>query len=305
MFPAFLAAILFSISGICGHRAAKRIGGIEANFWRLTLSALFLAPVSYWAGVGLNSPSFFWFLLSGVVGIGIGDVAYFLALPKLGPRLSLLLIECLSAPVAAIIEWLWMGTLLRPAQILFGSLILVGVGFALSPGKEASAPKLRRYSGVTMCTISALAAGVSAVLSRKAFAIDASLGGNISALNAGFQRVLGGLFLAGVCLLLAKRREFRVQSRAPRDLVHEVAKKKWRSVWYWVVMNSLAGQTIGVTFMQWGLRIAPGGIVLAVIALTPILIIPLTVWVDGERPTATSILGSIVAVAGVIGLALV
>ncbi len=42
MFAAFITTILFSISAVCGNRAAKLLGGTEANFWRLVI-----IPFSY------------------------------------------------------------------------------------------------------------------------------------------------------------------------------------------------------------------------------------------------------------------
>jgi drug/metabolite transporter (DMT)-like permease len=304
VFPALLSAILFSISGVCGHRAAKSIGGTEANFWRLTFSAILLTFFAYIWGVGMSSPSFPLFFFSGVVGIGIGDVAYFQALPKLGSRLSLLLIECLSAPVAATIEWVWMGTTLTSTQILCGMVVLFGVAIALVPSQRGHSSRHELFFGSALCALSALAGGYSVVLSRKAFALDAAADFSLSAGNAGFQRVLGGLLVGGICLLFVKRREFRVQARAPRHMVNEVAKRKWKAVWHWVLLNGLAGQTLGVTCMQWALKTTPGGIVLAIIALTPILIIPLAVWIEGERPSRISLVGSLIAVGGVVGLAL-
>ncbi len=35
MFAALLTTLLFSISAICGHRTSTRLGGVEANFWRI------------------------------------------------------------------------------------------------------------------------------------------------------------------------------------------------------------------------------------------------------------------------------
>src|SRR6266478_2575101 len=113
---ACLTTILFSISIVCGHRSAKLIGGTEANFWRLTFAALFLGIWSYTFGSGVAGPAFPLFFWSGILGIGLGDLALFQALPRLGPRLSILLIQCLTAPLGALIEWCWRGTTLTPRQ---------------------------------------------------------------------------------------------------------------------------------------------------------------------------------------------
>src|SRR5262245_47234761 len=133
MAAAFLTTILFSISVVCGHRSAKLIGGTEANFWRLSCATLFLGIWSYGFGIGLGGDAFPIFLLSGIMGIGVGDVALFQALPRLGSRLSLLLIQCLTAPFGALIEWLWLGTDLSGWQLVWGLTVLAGVGIALVP----------------------------------------------------------------------------------------------------------------------------------------------------------------------------
>ncbi|MDQ6633042.1 MAG: hypothetical protein M3Y82_15015, partial [Verrucomicrobiota bacterium] len=87
MLAAFLTTILFSISVVCGHRSAKMIGGSEANFWRLACATFFLALYVFSFGQGLSGDSLPLFLWSGLIGIGVGDVALFQALPRLGSRL--------------------------------------------------------------------------------------------------------------------------------------------------------------------------------------------------------------------------
>jgi len=304
VFPAFLTTILFSISVVCGHRSAKLIGGTEANFWRLTLATLFLGVWAYGFGIGLSGNAFPMFLLSGIMGIGIGDVALFQALPRLGSRLSLLLIQCLTPPFGALIEWGWLGTTLTKWQILCGLTILAGVGIALLPGEHLKLAKRDLVSGTLFSMLAALGGAYGAVLSRKAYSIAHAGGQPIDGANAAFQRIVGGLLVGAVCLLIVKRHEFRIQARAPRHLLLEASKKKWRAVWPWVLVNSVAGQTLGVSCMQWALETTPTGIVLAIIAITPIVVIPFTFVLEGERPTAHSLVGGAIAVAGVVALTL-
>ena len=78
---------------------------------------------------------------------------------------------------------------------------------------------------------------------------------------------------------------------------------KW-NVWPWVLVNSLAGQTVGVTCMQWALENTPTGIVTAIIATTPIVMLPLARIFEGEKITIRSLAGGVVAVVGVVGLTL-
>lgn len=280
------------------------IGGTEANFWRLTSATLMLSVWAFGFGMGLGGDAFPVFLVSGIVGIGIGDVALFQALPRLGSRLSILLIQCLTAPFAALIEWLWLGTTLSSWQIACGLTVLAGVGVALVPGEHLKLSRRELATGALFCVVAALGGAYGAVLSRKAYTIAHTAAQPIDGANAAFQRIIGGLLVAGICLLVVKRREFRIQSRAPRHLVVEASKKKWRAVWPWVLVNSLAGQTLGVSCMQWAFETTPTGIVLAIIAITPIVVIPFALVVEGERPTLHSLAGGAIAVAGVVGLTL-
>lgn len=238
------------------------------------------------------------------MGIGIGDVAYFQALPRLGSRLSLLLVQCLTAPIGALIEWLWLHTALSPRQIVCGLTILLGVGIALAPGKHLKLTRRELTIGTLFGVIAALGGAGGAVLSRKAFFVAQANGEYIDGINAGYQRMLGGLLLAGVCLLIVKRREFRIQARAPRELVVEASRRKWQGVWPWILLNSLAGQTLGVSCMQWAFKTTPAGVVLPIIATAPIVVIPIAFLVEGERPSSRSLLGGVIAVAGVVALTL-
>jgi drug/metabolite transporter (DMT)-like permease len=296
---AFLSTILFSISVVCGHRSAKLIGGTEANFWRLTCAALFLGIWSYTGGIGLSGSALPVFLVSGIMGIGVGDVALFQALPRLGSRLSMLVIQCLSAPFAALIEWLWLRTPLTSVQVGCGITILIGVGIALSPSDHLKLTRKELLIGSLFALLAAFGGAVGAVLSRKAYAITHAHGEAISGPDAAFQRILGGLLIAGICLLVVKRHRFRAQS-TEGVIPGEETKQKWKRVWPWVLANSVAGQTLGVSCMQRAFETTPTGPVLAIIATTPIVVMPLAYFFEGERPTRRSLIGGVIAVAGVV-----
>jgi drug/metabolite transporter (DMT)-like permease len=299
-----LTTLLFSVSVVCGHRSAKLIGGTEANFWRIVSAAVFLSLWAFTCGTGLSGVSLPLFVASGVVGIGIGDVVFFQALPRLGSRLSLLLIECLAPPCGALIEWLWLKTTLTGQQILCGAAILAGVALALGPAEHYRRDRRSLITGAVLCAFAALATAAGAVLSRKAFALARDAGESPDPMTGAFQRVVGGLLLAGFSLLFVKRHGFKLQSRAAHGVAIQGSLQKWRGVWIWILLNGLAGQTLGVTCMQAALQTTPTGIVLAVIAMTPIVVIPFAYIFEGERPGRQSLLGGLVAVIGVIALVL-
>jgi len=304
MLAAFITTIFFSISIICANRSTKLIGGTEANFWRLTCATVFLSIWAVCFGEGFSGGSYPIFFVSGVIGIGVGDVALFQTLPRLGSRLTLLLVQCLTAPFGALIEWLWLGTTLSPLQMLCGATILAGIAISLAPGEHVNVPRGQLFPGIVFSIVAALGGAYGAVLSRKAYAVAGSEAVSIDAGTAAFQRVVGGLLVAGICLLVVKRQHIRATMVKSADTPALSSREKWRRIWPWVLANGLAGQTIGVTCYQWAFKTAPTGIVLPIVATTPLVAIPFSLWMEGERPGVRSIIGGIIAVTGVAGLAL-
>ncbi len=163
MFAALLTTLLFSISAVCGHRTSTRLGGVEANFWRICGAMLFLAIWANTLGAGTSGRAFPVFVLSGLAGIGLGDTAYFQALPRLGSRRTVLLTQCLIAPFAMLIEWLWLGTRLHLTQIVCVAVILSGVVIALAPGDHLKFTPRRLWIGILASAIAALGGAFGAV----------------------------------------------------------------------------------------------------------------------------------------------
>jgi drug/metabolite transporter (DMT)-like permease len=67
----------------------------------------------------------------------------------------------------------------------------------------------------------------------------------------------------------------------------------------------LLGPVIGVACYQFALSTAPSGVVLPIVALSPVVIIPFSARFEGDRPKARSLAGAALAVASAIALAMV
>src|SRR5271154_4339891 len=139
------------------------LGGTEANFWRLAVATFLLGIWAHCFGQGLSGDSFPLFLFSGIIGVG-ADVFLFQALPRLGSRLSLLIIQCFSALSAAALGWLWLGTKLFVRQAAACALILAGVAVALAPGKHLDAKKGVLTAGICFSFLAAFGNGFGAVI---------------------------------------------------------------------------------------------------------------------------------------------
>ena len=306
MIAAFLTTILFSMSAVCGNRSAKLIGGTEANFWRMCFAAVVLGLYGENFGVGLAGSAFPIFLISGCIGFGIGDMALFQALPRLGSRLSVMLTLCLSSPLAAFIEWAWLGTTLSLAEIVCAIVILAGVALALAPDKKLQIARQELTWGLGFGLVAALCQALGAVLSRKAFSLTKLAGEDIDGVTAAYQRILGGVAVGTLLLLVVKRDSildvfFGGSGPTSNALPDRAA--RWRRAWPWIIANGLAGPALGVSCYQWALKTTPTGVVLPIVAITPLVIIPFSYHLEGERPTLRSLAGGALAVAGAAALA--
>jgi drug/metabolite transporter (DMT)-like permease len=296
MFPAFLATILFSLSAITGRRLSHLVSGTQANLARLLVACIFLGAWAHLFGFGVGGAAFPILFLSGCVGFGIGDLSMFQAYPRIGARRTIVLIQCLAAPFGGIIEWLWLKNTPTFAQAIYGAIILTGVGIALMPTKKDEQPMHGLTTGILFGVLSALCQGAGAVISRKAYEVATAAGHPFHTLtdgiNAAYQRILGGILVSVLFLIY-----LRLTHKSARN-----EKNDWHTGWKWVLGNGLAGPVLGVSCYQWALMNEQTSIVLSIVATTPLAVVPLAHFLEGDRITWRTVLGGILAVAGVIGL---
>jgi drug/metabolite transporter (DMT)-like permease len=293
MLAAFLTTILFSLSVIFASRSAKLLGGTRANLSRIVLASAFLAVWAHGFGAGLRGPALPWFFFGGCVGFGLGDLALFAALSRIGPRLSILITQCLAAPLAALVEWGWLGSTLRLGEIWCAVVIFIGVAVALAPDRGAEVPPREFWIGVLAGVGSAFGQGMGAVISRKANAVAALAHFPIDGGTAAYQRILGGVLITLIAFVFLRRNS----PGAPPP--------QWQAAAPWTLLNALAGPAIGVGCFQWALATTKSGVVLPIVATSPVVTILLAWLIDRIPPTRRAVAGGVIAVAGAIALNLV
>ena len=305
MFPAALAVGLFALSSVAARRSIHHLGSNDASLVRILVAALLLGVYAHGFGGGLSGPALGWFLLSGLVGFGICDTALFLALPRLGAQLGSLMVQCLSVPIGLAAEWAWLGTALRPAQLAAITVILAGVSMALLPRpRDRRAPDEPSSRGpgpaaLALGLVAAAGQGIGAVLSRHGTLLSAGAGHPVDGLTVAYQRIG-----AGVAFIVLWWWFHRLRAGRAAGVAAAAPARPWRRAAPWVLLNALSGPTLGVASYQWALSLQPTGIVMAVAALTPLAVIPVSWCLEGQRPTLPSVAGGCVGVAGVVWLAL-
>ncbi len=299
MLPALLTTFLFSFSVLFASRSARLVGSMQANVSRLTLAMLLLGLWAHGWGGGFKGAGLPWFLLSGFIGFGLGDIALFGALPRIGPRLAILLTQCLAAPIAGVTEYFLLGTRPTVPEMACGALILSGVGLALAPDAPEPSDKHTTSGsfkiGVLFGIGSALGQALGAVCSRRGNAAALLAGTSIDGGTAAYQRITAGVlttlvFWAGLILL-----------RRSREQRHSAG--VWKEATPFVVGNALSGPTLGVACFQWALITTPSAKVLPIVATSPLVTMAMVWMMEGKRPSTRAMFGGLVAVSGAAALA--
>ena len=311
MLAALLCTVLFSASAVSARKTTEHIGGTEANFTRLIFAPILMLLVALSFGPALAGywhPTLFGLLfLSGAIGFGVGDIALFQAFPLIGSRLTTLIVHCVSVPVAVTIEYLWLGTTMTAGQIACAVIILAGVAVALAPRENLHIKRHDLFKGISWGLVAAVGQGFGAgVLSRYIYKLanemeTLPLDGFHAGIIVAVQRMLGGMVFSGLCLLAFRawlRR--RPDSKNIGNLTRR--NNQWRPALPWLLATGLAGPALGVTCYQWALLDNPTGVVLPIIAATPLVVIPFAILMKEEKPSWRALIGGVIAVGGVVGM---
>lgn len=312
---ALATAFLFALSAICGQRTTRLMPPMAANFVRLCLAAAALGVLTYFLFPGSVQPATFaWLFASGLIGFGMGDVALFLSYARIGARLTILINFCLAPVFSGLADWLWLGDAITLREAGAISLILAGVAIAIAPPKRRAEDIVAQpwaLAGFFWAAVAGLGQGLGATVSRRATAEAARIGIEVSGLSQAFQRVLGGLLVALIvvaALHFAGRLFPKPDPLAPKNQggSGNQTKSSKGTAALWLLGAACFGPIIGVSCYQWALMsLDSSAVVNAVIALSPILVIPLAWLSEGDKPTPRSVIGAATAAGGVAALALI
>jgi drug/metabolite transporter (DMT)-like permease len=167
------AAILWAISSIIYSRLGQRIPPLKLNLFKGAIAITLLVLTLFLRNDFLPSIApvpLCLLLLSGVVGIGIGDTAFFVALNSLGPRRALLM-ETLAPPMTAIGALIFLQEQLSVGAWCGLLLTILGVAWVVTeriPNSSAHSANLAR--GISFGLLAALAMATGGILSRAVLA---------------------------------------------------------------------------------------------------------------------------------------
>lgn len=226
-----------------------------------------------------------WLILSAssLAGFVISSLLLLRAFQLIGPRLSML-IGATTPIFAAAMAWLFLGQGLPAHAVLGIALVLGGVFAVVSDGAGDTVWRQDAHyrKGVLMAIVSASMQGASFVLMSEGVA------DGFPAMSASLMRTVFGVAL--LWLIIAARGKLR------HNLQLIVTEPRALGL---ILLASLTGPVIGATLVLVSLQFTSVGISSTLTGTTPILLIPISLIVFGERITGRAVIGTFVAIAGV------
>ncbi len=263
----------------------RQLGGIftplNLNLWKGLISIAGLSlTLLFMSSTIPDINDVLWLLLSGLIGIGIGDTAFFAALNRMGERSTLLVAETLAPVFTAMLAVVWISEVLSAIQWLAIAVILAGVDIVLGTRKRKHKNLHFSLSALSFAALAALCQAVGAVIGR-----DILTHSEIDPVTASLVRLFGGLALVVPLLIIAK------QPWIPKQ---QLTRKTW-SVLFGV---TFLGTFLAMILQMFSFAHAEAAIVQSLFA-SSIIFSLLIARIQGEKITRNAIWGSLISIAGV------
>lgn len=295
-YAALLTAIFWTITAIAFESAGKKVGSLTTNIIRLFLAFIFIGIYSQitrgsFIPFDAGSHQWIWLSVSGLIGFVIGDLLLFEAYVVIGSRVSMLIMS-LTPPITAFIGWLVMGEVLTKQNFVGMFLTILGIMIVVFDRKtddESEPEKAKKKSvklsypiiGILLAFGGAVGQGAGLVLSKYGMQ-------DFDPFAATQIRVITGF--VGFSILFIVLRKWKKVYSAIKD----------KNVMTRLSIGAFFGPFLGVSFSLLSVKHTTTGVASTIMAIVPILIIPPAIIFFKEKLNLKEVVGSIIAVGGVV-----
>jgi drug/metabolite transporter (DMT)-like permease len=291
---AIVTVLCWTVSVQFFEAASKRVGATPVNIIRISTALILFGVFLFFKNgtlIPLDFPLRSWVFLSlsGIIGFFLGDICLFKALVEIGPRISLLIFS-LSAPVAALVGWAFLSETYVFHQWAGMLVTITGVGLVIfeknKPGNHARQLTRRAITlkGILFGIGAMLGQAFGYVLSKAGMQTDE---GFLDAFAATQIRALA----AFVCFIIffTLTREWPRVIRAVKDTQALVL----------TATGALIGPFIGVSLSLMILHYLSTGVASTFLSMTPVCILPFSIFLHKEHVSMRAFAGAIIAVGGI------
>ena len=286
-FAALATAFFFALTALIFTSTGRSVGSQVTNRMRLLFALLYLVLLNILLfreplPVSAGSGRWFWLGLSGIIGLALGDAFLFQSFVSVGPRLGSLLLSL--APVfGSIIAWMFFGEVLTVLQITGIAITLAGITWVVSSEKEPpDTPRGHTRRGVIFGILAALGQAVGLVFSKQ------GMSGDFSPFQANAIRMLAAVLFVWVWAALGGKARTTISSVSGKPRMIGM-----------LALGAFIGPVLGVSSSLFAIQHAEIGVASTLIALTPVILLPISYFFFHEEVGWRAIFGTVLAISGV------
>ncbi len=273
------AAFLWALATILYKNTGKTEHPIKLNFLKgvIALGLLGATALITRSELTIPRPELFLLAISGIIGIGIGDTAYFYALKLIGAQQTLV-IATLAPAVTILFGGLFLSEILT-VQVFFSILLSIGgIILVILAGNV----ERQRFSwiGYGWAGLAMIAQAIGILLSRLAMKSHP-----LASLSSAIVRLFFGVIFILLIILLQKRNLFNFSFDTKNNF-------------YWFLLAVFIGTYITIWLQQNALIFLDAGIAQTILSTSPIFIALLHL-IQGYPVKLKTILGILLTVMGV------
>lgn len=282
-FAALFTACLWSGSALVFTAAMCRAGSFQVNITRLILALVYLAGLIavLRLDVLLSPAQFFHLGLSGLIGLALGDTFLFKAFQEIGARVSMLVMS-LAPAIAAALGYVMLGEEIGAVGALGIAVTVGGVSLVVLERGAGTGGGVTA-GGLLFALLAAIGQGAGLVFAKLAF-----LAGDVNGFVATAIRIAASLIILLPAALLTRR------FHSPLNMLRENPE-----AFRLTAIGSVLGPFLGISFSLIAVEHTEVGIAATIMALVPVLMLPLVRFIYRERLSWRAVAGAFIAVAGV------
>ena len=274
-----IAARLFRVLG-------TSFSPLSLNLWKgLVAIVLLLIAVQFTPqATTLTKQAILLLVLSGIIGIGLGDTFFFQAINRIGDSQTLLVAETLAPIFTALLAIAWLAEWLTIYQWLGIAMVIISVDVVIRVQRKEAAETFN-FSGFGFAGLAALCQALGAVISRQVLTTT-----DVDPADASLIRLIGGLGIIITLMLIRKKAWLPVTDNPAK-------------VWSTFAIATFFGTFAALYLQMVAFAHTKAAIVQTLFATSVILSLAIA-WILGDRVNRKTVLWSIVALLGVIVLLL-
>ena len=284
---ALLTALCWAQNSLVYSFLGKKVGSDAVTHIRLWLALPIMLLVNFlFTGaiipVGINTSSLIYILISGFFGFFVADLFLFRAFVEIGAREALVVMT--TSPVFSLLfSWFFLKESLSLIKIA-GILVILGgvIWVIIEENSETDHGRGHNFRGIIYALLGSLAQAIGLIFAKKGM-LD-----GVHPVTTNLIRISAGLLGLFVYSVLKGK------------IIEDFKAFRNGKLFLFLLFAVIVGPVLGIILSLYALNWAPVGIVTTLMQVSPVMLLPVDIFIFKKKVSPGAASGTFLAVAGAV-----